>query len=102
MANCSHHEQTISLSGILMTEVRCFKTRYFQRWMRKTELSDSILLKAVQEMAAGLATAPILATGCSQDQGATQTPTTKPSSSSLGTQYKRIYRPQVGSWRQAS
>lgn len=34
--------------------MQSFKTRYFQRWMRKTELSDSALCKAVQEMAAGL------------------------------------------------
>ena len=31
-----------------------FKTRHFQRWMRKTELSDAALCKAVQEMTAGL------------------------------------------------
>ena len=31
-----------------------FKTRHFQRWMRKTELSDAALRKAVQEMADGL------------------------------------------------
>ncbi|MYL97809.1 type II toxin-antitoxin system RelE/ParE family toxin [Novosphingobium sp. FGD1] len=34
--------------------MRIFKTRHFQRWMRKTELSDSALRKAVLEMAAGL------------------------------------------------
>ena len=33
---------------------RVFKTRHFQRWMRKTELTDAVLCKAVQEMAAGL------------------------------------------------
>ena len=33
---------------------RVFKTRHFQRWMRKTELGDEALCKAVQEMAAGL------------------------------------------------
>ncbi|MDO5623862.1 MAG: type II toxin-antitoxin system RelE/ParE family toxin [Pseudomonadota bacterium] len=33
---------------------RVFKTRYFQRWMRKTELTDPALCKAVKEMAAGL------------------------------------------------
>lgn len=31
-----------------------FKTRHFQRWMRKTALGDSDLRKAVLEMAAGL------------------------------------------------
>lgn len=33
---------------------RVFKTRHFQRWMRKTELTDARLCEAVQEMAAGL------------------------------------------------
>ena len=33
---------------------RVFKTRYFSRWMRKTELTDSALCAAVSEMAAGL------------------------------------------------
>ena len=33
---------------------RVFKTRHFQRWMRKTELTDAVLCKAVQEMAVGL------------------------------------------------
>ncbi len=34
--------------------IRAFKTRHFQRWMRKTELTDSVLYEAVTEMAAGL------------------------------------------------
>jgi hypothetical protein len=33
---------------------RVFKTRYFSRWMRKTEMTDSALCAAVLEMAAGL------------------------------------------------
>jgi hypothetical protein len=33
---------------------RVFKTRYFQRWLRQTELTDAALRKAVEEMAAGL------------------------------------------------
>ena len=33
---------------------RVFKTRHFRRWMRKTELSDSALADAVNEMARGL------------------------------------------------
>jgi hypothetical protein len=33
---------------------RVFKTRYFSRWMRKTELTDLALCAAVSEMAAGL------------------------------------------------
>ena len=33
---------------------RVFKTRYFQRWMRKTEVTDAALCKAVEEMTAGL------------------------------------------------
>jgi hypothetical protein len=34
--------------------IRAFKTRHFQRWMRKTERSDALLLEAVTEMVAGL------------------------------------------------
>ncbi len=33
---------------------RIFKTRYFHRWMRKTELADAQLCQAVAEMSAGL------------------------------------------------
>lgn len=33
---------------------RVFKTRYFSRWMRKTELTDSALCGAVAEMSQGL------------------------------------------------
>lgn len=33
---------------------RAFKTRYFSRWMRKTELTDVALCQAVAEMADGL------------------------------------------------
>lgn len=33
---------------------RVFKTRYFSRWMRKTDLTDSALCGAVAEMAQGL------------------------------------------------
>lgn len=33
---------------------RVFKIHHFQRWMRKTELTDAALCKAVSEMAAGL------------------------------------------------
>lgn len=33
---------------------RVFKTRHFNRWMRKTELTDSALCAAVAEMAQGL------------------------------------------------
>ena len=32
---------------------RVFKTRYFTRWMRKTELNDNALCDAVREMAGG-------------------------------------------------
>ena len=42
------------LSGTMGWMTRVFKTRHFQRWMRKTELTDAVLCKAVQEMAAGL------------------------------------------------
>lgn len=33
---------------------RVFKTRHFARWMRKTDLSDTALCEAVNEMVAGL------------------------------------------------
>lgn len=33
---------------------RVFKTRHFSRWMRKTELTDKALCKAVKEMSDGL------------------------------------------------
>jgi len=33
---------------------RVFKTRYFSRWMRKTELTDKALCDAVLEMMHGL------------------------------------------------
>lgn len=38
---------------------RVFKTRFFGRWMRKTELTDSNLCMAVSEMAAGLVDADL-------------------------------------------
>lgn len=38
---------------------RVFKTRYFGRWMRKTELSNSALCEAVAEMAQGLVDADL-------------------------------------------
>ncbi|MBI3370566.1 MAG: type II toxin-antitoxin system RelE/ParE family toxin [Betaproteobacteria bacterium] len=34
--------------------MRVFKTRFFSRWMRKTELTDSALRNAVTEMGQGL------------------------------------------------
>ncbi len=33
---------------------RVFKTRHFCRWMRKTELTDKVLCRAIQEMVQGL------------------------------------------------
>jgi hypothetical protein len=33
---------------------RAFKTRYFSRWMRKTELTDKALCAAIAEMMLGL------------------------------------------------
>ena len=33
---------------------RVFKTRYFQRWMRKSGMTDAALCEAVQEMTDGL------------------------------------------------
>ena len=41
-------------SGTIRPMMRVFKTRHFQRWMRKTELTDVALCKAVEEMAGGL------------------------------------------------
>jgi hypothetical protein len=38
---------------------RVFKTRYFSRWMHKTELTDSALCAAVTEMVAGLVDADL-------------------------------------------
>lgn len=42
------------LSGTIKQMKRVFKTRHFSRWMRKTELTDSVLLNAVEEMVRGL------------------------------------------------
>ena len=38
---------------------RVFKTRHFARWMRKTEVTDAALCKAVSEMAEGLVDADL-------------------------------------------
>ena len=38
---------------------RVFKTRHFIRWMKKTDLSDKSLCKAVEEMSQGLIDADI-------------------------------------------
>jgi len=38
---------------------RVFKTRHFARWVRKTDLTDDALCKAVSEMAAGLVDADL-------------------------------------------
>ena len=38
---------------------RVFKTRYFTRWMRKTELTNSALCEAVAEMVQGLVDADL-------------------------------------------
>lgn len=38
---------------------RAFKTRHFQRWMRKTELVDADLCKAIEEMSGGLVDADL-------------------------------------------
>lgn len=45
---------------------RVFKTRYFSRWMRKSELTDSALCTAVAEMATGLIDADLLRLGSSE------------------------------------
>lgn len=41
------------LSGTILMR-RVFKTRHFHRWMRKTELTDDVLCRAIAEMADGL------------------------------------------------
>jgi hypothetical protein len=38
---------------------RVFKTRHFARWLRRTDLSDTALCAAVQEMMAGLVDADL-------------------------------------------
>lgn len=35
-------------------KIRVFKTRYFERWMQKTGISDDLLANAVDEMRQGL------------------------------------------------
>lgn len=37
-----------------MSHERVFKTRYFTRWMRKTELLDDMLCSAITQMTVGL------------------------------------------------
>ena len=50
---------TVTLSDILTPVKRIFKTRYFNRWSRKTELTDESLCKAVSEMERGLVDADL-------------------------------------------
>jgi len=45
--------QYMPLSGIINAQ-RVFKTRHFDRWMRKTELTNGALCAAVREMSQGL------------------------------------------------
>jgi hypothetical protein len=42
-----------------MTKKRTFKTKTFNKWMRKTDLKDEDLLFAVAEMEAGLVDADL-------------------------------------------
>ena len=49
----------MTLSDILTPVRRIFKTRYFNRWSRKTELTDESLCKAVSEMERGLVDADL-------------------------------------------
>jgi len=49
----------VTLSDILSPVRRIFKTRYFNRWSRKTELTDESLGKAVSEMERGLVDADL-------------------------------------------
>ena len=50
--------QNMPLSGTMVAR-RVFKTRHFARWMRKTELTDVALCKAVHEMTQGLVDADL-------------------------------------------
>lgn len=47
------------LGGILCFIRRVFKTRQFSKWMRKTDLPDTALCQAVQEMVSGLVDADL-------------------------------------------
>ena len=49
---------SISLGDTVMG-LRIFKTRHFHKWMRKTELTDALLARAIAEMAAGLVDADL-------------------------------------------
>jgi hypothetical protein len=42
------------LSGIIELIRRIFETRYFSRWMRKTDLTDKALCAAIAEMMLGM------------------------------------------------
>lgn len=44
--------KSVPLGGII--KKRVFKTRHFDRWMRKTDLTDVALCTAVREMSQGL------------------------------------------------
>ena len=39
---------------MIENQKRIFKTRYFSNWLEKTELTDALLLNAVEEMERGL------------------------------------------------
>ena len=47
------------MNTIKSRQSRIFKTRYFSRWMEKTELSDALLISAVAEMERGLCDADL-------------------------------------------
>jgi hypothetical protein len=51
--------QSNTLGDILFGMTRVFKTRYFARWMRNTELSENALCAAVAEMVQGLVDADL-------------------------------------------
>ena len=44
---------------MIETNKRIFKTRYFSNWLEKTELTDALLLNAVEEMERGLVDADL-------------------------------------------
>ena len=51
---CSHELEIHATKWHNTQMLRVFKTRHFQRWMRKTDLMDQALCVAVSEMSQGL------------------------------------------------
>lgn len=56
--NVDDRAKTVTLSDIVNMR-RAFKTRFFSRWMRKTDLTDPALCAAISEMEQGLVDADL-------------------------------------------